>query len=333
MKPSAAILLIAFVVLDYTVILYIQSQTQHSGGSEHRHREAQEPDLPIAEELNWTMVGAIQPGRPGNLTVEQEVKLQELWKATLKVFGVSIEDGPEPSEIAEAEEKEENGTAVTSEKKKKKKGLFSRKKTEKVDGEEKGKGKSATTEDKYGQLKEFQTALSNMPAEELRAAFWSMVKHDNPDALLLRFLRARKWDVEKALVMMISTMHWRAKEMYVEDDVMIKGEEAALKDTSSSDAAVKKEGDGFLAQLRLGKSFLHGVDKEGRPMCIVRVRLHKAGEQSEKSLERYTVHVLETARLLINPPIDTAVSIKTLSLASLTHLAVNCFRYDRFHSR
>jgi len=95
--------------------------------------------------------------------------------------------------------------------------------------------------------------------------------------------------------------------MHVDDDVVKRGEGGAAEDAASSNHAVKKEGDDFLAQLRLGKSYLHGVDKEGRPMCFVRVRLHKAGEQSEASLERYTVYVIETARLVLSPPVDTAV--------------------------
>jgi hypothetical protein len=61
--------------------------------------------------------------------------------------------------------------------------------------------------------------------------------------------------------------------------------------------------------MRLGKSFLHGLDKAGRPMCFVRVRLHKQGEQNEESLERYTVFVIESARMILAPPVDTAVSI------------------------
>lgn len=72
-------------------------------------------------------------------------------------------------------------------------------------------------------------------------------------------------------------------------------------------AAAEKDND-FMMQLRMGKSYLHGLDKEGRPICFVRVRLHKQGEQSEESLERYTVYIMETARLMLQPPVDTAVS-------------------------
>ncbi len=173
--------------------------------------------------------------------------------------------------------------------------------------------------DKYGLSKAYQQVLATQNPENLRKAFWSMVKHDNPDGLLLRFLRARKWDVHNALVMLIATMNWRMQEVHVDDDIMKKGEAHAMKDTSSNDATVRKEAQDFLAQLKLGKSFLHGTDKEGRPMCFVRVRLHRQGEQSETSLERYTVYTIETARLLLATHVDTAVSHRRNHLDSSAH--------------
>lgn len=102
-------------------------------------------------------------------------------------------------------------------------------------------------------------------------------------------------------------MRWRSKEIHVDDDIMLMGEGGALADSQTGDAFAKKEGADFLAQMRKGKSFLHGVDKEGRPLCFVRVRLHKQGEQSDRAMERYTVFVIETARLVLRPPVETAV--------------------------
>lgn len=256
------------------------------------------------------MVGAL-PGRPGNLTRDQEAKLQEFWRAVLKVFGVTAEGGVENRDsIDSSMQGTDQDDATNGKKKKKRLGLFSKKKS---DGRELDGASGATintndADDKYGQAKDFQRALSSQTPEDLRRAFWSMVKHDHPDGLLLRFLRARKWDVEKALIMLISTMHWRSQEMHVDDDIMKNGEGVAVADTSSPNAAVRKEAEDFMRQLRLGKSFLHGCDKEGRPICLVRARLHHQGEQSEASLERITVHLIETARLLLAPPADTAVS-------------------------
>ncbi|KAL8797557.1 MAG: hypothetical protein Q9195_000374 [Heterodermia aff. obscurata] len=234
------------------------------------------------EEEREGMPGAILPGRPGNLTPDQQVKLQELWTASLRVFGFAApSNGVNGVDtLTEADEKSKS-SANGSEKQPKKKrvGLFGKKhrSEETENGAMDGFGDS---DDKYGQTKEFHSVLANQSPEDLRKAFWSMVKHDHPDGLLLRFLRARKWDVQKALIMMVATMHWRLQEMHVDDDIITRGEGGALSDSASSNVAVKKEGADFMAQMKLGKSFLHGTDKEGRPMCFVRARLHKQGEQS-----------------------------------------------------
>ncbi|MCJ1256366.1 hypothetical protein MMC24_004187 [Lignoscripta atroalba] len=273
------------------------------------------------------MVGVALPGRPGNLTPDQEVKLRELWKVTLKVFGMPFEGDSGANSIVI-----QNGNSETAsqedqspqDKKKKRRSMFSRKhhdgnKEDELDG---GGHTDASidSEDKYGQRKEFNRAIASQSPEDLRKAFWGMVKNDHPDGLLLRFLRARKWDVERALIMLISTMQWRMHEMHVDEDVIKKGEGGAAAESQSSNAATKKEGEDFMAQLRLGKSFLHGTDREGRPLCFVRARLHKQGEQSEASLERYTVYVIETARLLLSPPVDTAAVLFDMTGFSLANM-------------
>lgn len=253
----------------------------------------------------------IAQGFLGNLTADQEQKLKDFWAIVLQTFGVKDPAGPSttgrPITPAESTVSTEPHSA-----KKEKHGLFHRKHKDSADS---GSGSSSPNlgskndpEDKYGQTKELQEILATSTPTSLRDAFWSMVKKDHPDALLLRFLRARKWDKQRALAMLISTMHWRKNEMHVDDDIMIHGEGGALKDAQSSTGNTKKEGEDFLAQLRLGKSFIHGIDKEGRPMSIVRVRLHRGGEQSERALERFTVYTIETCRLALQGSVETAVS-------------------------
>lgn len=248
------------------------------------------------------MAPSTPPGRPGTLTPEQEVKLREFWAVTLKVFGLTDSASPNGAEApaaapaaAPSEAAPEKEGKKDKEKKKSRLNVFKRNKGEKGGDAESAPASGASTpttsdvgslsiadeDDKHGQVKEAKLALANTSPEDLRTAFWSMLKHDHPDALLLRFLRARKWDVEKALVMMISTMHWRLDQMHVDDDIMKNGEAAAIRDSKSDDAKLKKEADDFLAHFRIGKSFLHGLDNEGRPLCVVRARMHRAGEQSE----------------------------------------------------
>jgi CRAL/TRIO domain/CRAL/TRIO, N-terminal domain len=280
----------------------------------------------------------VKPGHLGNLTPDQEAKLRKFWTVTLKTFGV--EDPSQPNGTA-AEQTDtaselDTSTPKDDDRKKKRMSIFRKHKEKDVDSGSstptKDPSKSPDSEDKYGQMKEFHEILATQSPESLRAAFWAMVKSDHPDALLLRFLRARKWDVDRALVMLISTMRWRARDMHVDDDVIKHGEGGALEDSMSESVSLRKDGDDFLQQLRLGKSFLHGVDKEGRPLCIVRVRLHKGGEQSEKSLERYTVYIIETARLVLRTPVETAVSKDKCILSQLSQANLEqCIVFDMTH--
>jgi hypothetical protein len=278
-------------------------------------QEKSEHSLGVIDTLA-TMPAEPAPGTVGNLTPEQQIKLQEFWLLALKVFGLTLEELEAPQSSATTDA---STPAAAQDKKKAKKGwnLWGRADEDSTKNDSSASGAApdvatisiADGDDKYGQSKEFKQALEDMKPEEIRTAFWSMVKGDNPDSLLLRFLRARKWDTKKALVMLISTMRWRLLEMHVDDDIMFHGEELALKQSRGSDAKEKKKGDDFLTQIRLGKSFLHGVDRAGRPICLVRVRLHKAGDQDNEGLERFTVYTIETARLLLAPPVETAVSI------------------------
>jgi hypothetical protein len=233
-------------------------------------------------------------GRPGTLTAVEEQKLRELWAMTIKVFGVDSEvtdtnggDAPASASATDAVSEKDG----KKDKKKSRLNVFRRHKDDKgaettssTSSPDIGRLSMSADDDKFGQTAEFKAALANTPPEELRRTFWSMVKHDHPDALLLRFLRARKWDVEKALIMMISTMHWRSDEMHVDDEVVKNGELAALEHIMSADAKTKKYSEDFITQLRMGKSFLHGLDNEGRPMCFVRARLHS--RQSDKPRHR-----------------------------------------------
>ncbi|KAK0101521.1 hypothetical protein ONS95_006688 [Cadophora gregata] len=287
-----------------------------------RDEEGTAKTLPRSKDSKETqiadMTGESLPGRPGTLTAEQEESLKQFWTAVLQVFGLLEKD---VNDASSDNGRARSDTSDSTKPKKKRMSLFRKKDDEAASKSPTSKSHAAQPEDdKYGQTKEFHDALANMSPESLRATFWSMVKHDHPDALLLRFLRARKWDVDKALVMMVSTMRWRSTEVHVDDDIMKNGELGSLNDANSSDPAKKKFGHDFLAQMRLGKSFLHGLDKAGRPMCFVRVRLHRQGEQSEESLERYTVFVIESARMILSPPVDTACVVFDMTGFSMANM-------------
>ena len=271
------------------------------------------PRVPSNFPLNQALaiMPQVQQGWPGNLTSEQESKLQELWLALGQVTGV-VKEQPHHNV--------ENGVAAeadTPKRKGKRFGFFGR--SEKED-DAKAHSASDGSEDKYGQTKQFKQALQDMTPEELHETIWSFTKADSPDALLLRFLRARKWNVQNALVMFVSTAHWRAKDIKMDTEIVPRGEAWFADRARNGSGDEKQLGRDFMAQIRMGKSFIHGTDKEGRPMCFVRVRLHKSGDQSEEALEKFTVYTIETARMMLNEQVDTAGIVFDMTDFSLSNM-------------
>lgn len=273
-----------------------------------------------------------RPGFLGNLSQDQETKLQQLWRVVLKATEPAGDSAP-AADAADA-------TSPTEPPQRR----LSRLSRTQSNLSEKN---SPATQSAYQQrvlavLKEFgiqnaetkaiQKSLSAITPTELRQGVLDVLKHDHPDSMLLRFLRARKWDIPKSFAMMMDATVWRVKEMHVDDDVMAKGELHALKQSeNTSNPSEKKAGNDFISQLRMGKSYVHGHDKLGRPIVVIRVRIHKPGAQSEEALERYIVHVIESVRLTLSPPVETAVRTLHRARSSLIQKSLTveqCVLFD-----
>ncbi|OJD25527.1 hypothetical protein ACJ73_03098 [Blastomyces percursus] len=283
-------------------------------------------------------------GRLGHLTEQEEAKLRELWALLFKIFKIGHSEGTELADSLLSLQKTQSTTvntadaaSVTSKKKtttKKRFGFFGRYNEIVEEKEENsatnghavaGQMKLSDDDDKYGLNKEFLTALSSQSPEELRMAFWNAVKHDNPDSLLLRFLRARKWDVQKALVMLVSTLKWRSQEWKVDDEIVFKGEAAFHENSKSDDPTKKKEGEDLLHMLRIGEAYCRGKDKLGRPICYINVRLHRIGAYCQSAIEKNIIFQIETSRLMLDSRIDTAVIVFDMTdfgLANMDYIPV-----------
>ncbi|ORX90866.1 CRAL/TRIO domain-containing protein [Basidiobolus meristosporus CBS 931.73] len=118
-------------------------------------------------------------------------------------------------------------------------------------------------------------------------AFWKIVLFDHPDSILLRFLRARKFDVSKSCEMLLNALDWR-----LEEDV----------------ESIIEKGETVLNQrlLQDGLTHFHGRDPHGRPIAYVHHWHPKA--QSLQELKQYVIWTLETGRLLLDDDKDGKVS-------------------------
>ncbi|KAF9955223.1 hypothetical protein BGZ65_003522 [Modicella reniformis] len=142
---------------------------------------------------------------------------------------------------------------------------------------------------------------------EYQTAFWAFAQSEHPDTTVLRFLRARKWNVEKAMEMLILALEWRIT-MGV-DEVLQEGEEA-----------LETKYPGFLEQLKNGKVVFRGHDRRGRPLCLLNPSLHHQHAQSQQAIQKFSIYVIETARMMLKPPIETISVIFDMSSFSMSNM-------------
>ncbi|KAG0308259.1 hypothetical protein BGZ98_008519 [Dissophora globulifera] len=232
-------------------------------------------------------------GLVGSLTSDQKELLKQMWAEIFQIADSGAIDVPNEllPNVETASIKSKTDTA--------KKGWF-------------GSSKPAATEP--APSTRVNLADIGLSVDQLRPALWNNILGDHPDSLLLRFLRARKWNVTNGMTMLLKAFKWR-----LEDDV----EEVKSKSEDDLDAKYR----GFKMQMELGKSYLHGTDKLGRPIVYINVRLHKPADQDAKALEKFTVYVMETGRLMIQPPVETACLIFDMTGFSLSNMDYNFVKF------
>ncbi|KAI1270533.1 CRAL/TRIO domain-containing protein [Xylariaceae sp. FL1019] len=167
---------------------------------------------------------------------------------------------------------------------------------------------------------ELSSQLKNKSPESFRENLWGFILAEHPDALILRFLRARKWDVEKAMTMLVSAINWRDERNLLET-IIRTGENVALKDNPSEDDKA------FINQYRSGESYVHGTDKEHRVVYIIKVRLHDPNRQSPQAMESYILHQIETLRTMMRPPNDKCCLIFDLTGFGLKNMDYHVVRF------
>ena len=105
-----------------------------------------------------------------------------------------------------------------------------------------------------------------------------------------------------------NTIYWRHENKV--DDILRLGERAAFENNDEE----------FLTQLRSNKSYIWGHDFRGRPIVHVKTYNHDPKAQGEKSMEDFTLYIIETARLCLKDPVDTAAVFFDLSNFSMANM-------------
>ncbi|CAO3630699.1 unnamed protein product [Cunninghamella blakesleeana] len=240
------------------------------------------------------------PGRINNLTPKEVEGLKSTWSRLLTLFQQKGTEWVAPA--AKEEPKQE--------KKKSGWGFGGKKKTEEV----KDLFLGTTTNPEWLSLP-VEKALPLIPGHLLEATFWNMAYGDNPDAVVLRFLRARKWDLDAGYNMLVNCLRWRLV-MRV-DDITALGETGLQKELEQLKPGM---GESFLDNLHSNKSVLGGPDKDGRGISYINVRFHKKEDQDFETIKLMTLYVMETSRMIVHQPVESCCIVFNLEGFTLANM-------------
>lgn len=124
---------------------------------------------------------------------------------------------------------------------------------------------------------------------------------DHPDGILLRWLRARKWQIPSALQLMLDTLQWR--QQWGVRKLLSNGENDLNNDECSS-----------------GKTYHMGKDKRGRPLTYVHTSEHIRGQFPLQDTEKFLVLIMETGRYLPSDGIEEGTVVLDMSNVALKNL-------------
>ncbi|KAI8082471.1 CRAL-TRIO domain-containing protein [Thamnidium elegans] len=234
------------------------------------------------------------PGHVSNLTVKENDMLKQLWTRLFELFK---QKGTEwvPAKTEEAPAK---------------KGWFAKKEPTVVKDVFIGVGV-----DPQWLALPLEKALPLIPGTSLRSTFWNMVATDNPDAVCLRFLRARKWDLDAAYNMLANTLRWRLS--YRIDDIVALGENGLRDELNKLQPEL---GDCFITQLNSGKAYLGGPDKDGRGICFINVCFHLKEDQPAEIIKLLTMYIMETSRVVVHQPVESACIVFNMDKFTLKNM-------------
>lgn len=147
------------------------------------------------------------------------------------------------------------------------------------------------------------------PVPLLRPELFRGLAAEHPDVYMLRFLRARKWDVEKAVDMLIGTLKWKVKAAFpafFRDMERLVGEKTL------------KSEKGYM---------IPGRDKEGRPIAVVHIAKHHPKETTLLESKRLALYMVENARLFLKSPAEALTIIVDFHGFSLSNVDMEMAKF------
>lgn len=133
---------------------------------------------------------------------------------------------------------------------------------------------------------------------------WRWFMMDDPDKMLLKFIRARKFaSIFESLKMLINSLKFRIERNL--DRIYL-------------------ENPSILNQLAIAKAFIYGFDRSGSPIFRIKAARHKASDQTPKELEEFILYSMELTRLFVVPPAENVTLYVDLSGFGMSNMDWKC---------
>lgn len=261
--------------------------------------------MPQATTLKELSLENRKEGHVGALNEEQQAMLKKFWLRILDLF-------KQQGEEIQIDQKEEEQPKKT--------GFFGLgKKEEKQNTKEYFLG--VTSDSRWRNLP-LDKALKLIPGSLLHQAFWGLVATDNPDSTLLRFLRARKWDLEASFKMLANTLRWRI-DMRTNDIVAL-GETGLVEELERCRSGLGKA---FKEQLDRKMVTLGGPDNKDRGICFINVQVYHKEDQPLETIKMLTIYIMETARIICDYPMDAVCMVFNLENFTMANMDFDAVKF------
>ncbi|RCK66642.1 Phosphatidylinositol transfer protein CSR1 [Candida viswanathii] len=162
--------------------------------------------------------------------------------------------------------------------------------------------------------------LQTLNVKEQHTALTRVPRNDLIDNLLLRFIRARKWDSEKAIEMMFKSLQWRSTEFPADIWAMEGDAPSYLNGTNK----------GFVHNFTTEKSWIKGRDKNNNPIFMFQAKKHFTADAPLEQNQRYAIVTIEWVRLFlreVSESVDTCTIVFDLTGFSLKNADYSTIKF------
>ena len=132
--------------------------------------------------------------------------------------------------------------------------------------------------------------------------------YENPDITLLRWLRARKWDVAAAVQHMMDSLRWRH-------------------DWGFQKLMANGENDLNLDECASGKGYMMGKDKMNRQITYMHAREHTKGQYPFEGTEKFLILYSEVCRSMLGHPVEEGTVVMDLSNMTVQNIDYQHIRF------